>query len=256
MNWTDTHAHLYHEQFSTDRHEMVQRAIDKGVGRMFLPNIDTESISGMLEICAQFPQHLYPMLGLHPCDVFDNFKDVLTAMRTLFETHRFYGVGETGIDLYWDKSTLPLQIQAFEIQVQWAIELKLPLIIHARDSFDEITNVLDRYPNENLRGIFHCFTGTREQAEKVMRYGTFMMGIGGVLTFEKSGLAEVIKDVPLDYLVLETDAPFLAPKPFRGKRNESAYVAEVGAKLAQIKNLTDQEIAAITTANAQKMFAL
>jgi TatD DNase family protein len=254
MNWTDTHAHLYHEQFETDRQEMVQRAIDKGVGQMFLPNIDSDSIQGMLELCTQFPQHLYPMLGLHPCDVFDNYKDVLTSMRPLFNTHRFYGVGETGIDLYWDKSTLPLQIAAFEIQVQWAIELKLPLIIHARDSFDEITQVLDRNRHNDLRGIFHCFTGTLQQAEKVMDYGSFLMGLGGVLTFEKSGLAEVVKEIPLEYVVLETDAPFLAPKPFRGKRNESAYVAEVGAKLAQVKNLTDQEIAAITTANAKKMF--
>ena len=256
MKWTDTHAHLYHEQFAEDRIAMVQRAIDAGVSYLFLPNILEASIQPMLDLCDHFPHHCFPMMGLHPCDVKENYTEVLDRMKLEFTKRKYYGVGETGIDLYWDKTTLDIQIKSFETHVEWAKELNLPLIIHARDSFDEICEVLDRMHDERLRGIFHCFTGPLEQAHKVMSYQTFMMGLGGVLTFEKSGLAEVMKEVPIDYLVLETDAPFLAPKPYRGKRNESSYLPHIGARLAQAKNLTDQEVAAITTANAMKMFAM
>lgn len=252
----DTHTHLYLDAFDDDRHVMVRRALETGVTRMLLPNIDLASIAGMHALCDAFPDNCFPMMGLHPCDVKDNFREVLNRMETLFSQRKYVAVGETGIDLYWDKTTLHHQIESFEIQVEWAKRLNLPIVIHARDSFNEIFEVLDRVNDATLRGVFHCFTGDVQQARKIMDYGGFMMGIGGVLTYEKSGLGQVVKDIPLESLILETDSPFLTPKPYRGKRNESAYVKFVAEKLAEVKNLSLQEIAAITTANAQEMFRL
>lgn len=252
----DTHTHLYLEAFNEDREAMIARALEAGVKHMLLPNIDLESIDGMHALCDSFPENCYPMIGLHPCDVKENFRTVLSKMEAMFEHRNYVAVGETGIDLYWDKTTLPLQIESFEIQVEWAKKRNLPLVIHARDSFNEIFEVLDRTNDESLRGVFHCFTGNAMQARKIMDYGGFMMGLGGVLTYEKSGLAEVVKDLPLEVIILETDSPFLTPKPYRGKRNESAYVKFVAEKLAEVKKLSLQEVADATSANAIEMFRL
>ena len=252
----DTHTHLYLDAFDDDRHVMVKRALETGVTRMLLPNIDMNSIAGMHALCDAFPQNCFPMMGLHPCDVKEDFRDVLRDMEELFGRRKYIAVGETGIDLYWDKTTLPHQIESFEIQIGWAKSMGLPIVIHARDSFNEIFEVLDRLNDESLRGVFHCFTGDLSQAKKIIDYGGFMMGLGGVLTYEKSGLGEIVKDIPLESLILETDSPFLTPKPYRGKRNESAYVKFVAEKLSEVKGIPLQEVAAITTANAEQMFQL
>ncbi|MFM7725506.1 MAG: TatD family hydrolase [Flavobacteriales bacterium] len=252
----DTHTHLYLDAFNDDRDAMISRALEAGVTRMLLPNIDINSIAGMHALCDAYPHNCYPMMGLHPCDVQENFRDVLSDMDALFEHRKYVAVGETGIDLYWDKTTLAQQIESFEIQIEWAKKRDLPIVIHARDSYNEIFEVLDRLNDDRLRGVFHCFTGNLQQAHKIMDYGGFMMGIGGVLTYEKSGLAEVVKDIPMEFLMLETDSPFLTPKPYRGKRNESTYVKFVAEKLSEIKQLSLQEIARITAANAESMFRL
>jgi TatD DNase family protein len=252
----DTHTHLYLDVFDEDRHSMVARAIEAGVKRMLLPNIDQSSIAGMHALCDAFPQNCFPMMGLHPCDVKEDFLSVLNEMELQFAKRKYVAVGETGIDLYWDKSTLHNQITSFEIQIEWAKRMNLPIVIHARESFNEIFEVLDRLNDDNLRGVFHCFTGSLEQAKKIMAYGGFMMGLGGVLTYEKSGLAQVVKDIPLEYILLETDSPFLTPKPYRGKRNESAYVKFIAEKLADAKQMSLHEIASITTANALALFQL
>ena len=250
----DTHTHLYLDAFENDRDEMIQRAIDSGVTKMFLPNIDEASIAGMHDLCSRFPGNVYPMMGLHPCDVKEDYRDVLHRMKSLLDNGRYIAVGETGIDLYWDKTTLPIQIEAFRIQVEWAKESGLPIVIHARESYNELFSVLDEMHDARLKGVFHCFTGSTEQARKIMFYGTFMMGIGGVLTYPKSGLAETVQSIPSEYLVLETDSPFLTPAPHRGKRNESGYIPLVLAKLADAKGVSPEELAAVTTANALRMF--
>ncbi len=254
MKLIDTHSHIYLPQFDEDRSAMMQRAREAGVRKIFLPNIDLESIPLMHQLCDSYPDVCFPMMGLHPCDVKDNYQEVLNAMRLHFSEKKYIAVGEIGIDLYWDKSTLAIQIEAFKIQIEWAKELKLPIVIHARESFDEIFKVIDEVNDENLRGVFHCFTGTLEQAKKVISYGGFMMGIGGVITYEKSGLDVVVKEIPMEFLVLETDSPFLTPKPFRGKRNESGYVKYVAEKMAASKGLSLDDIAKQTTSNALRMF--
>lgn len=254
MSLIDTHSHIYLPQFDEDLDAMIQRAKDAGVSKIFLPNIDLESIPLMHQLSDRFPDMCYPMMGLHPCDVKENYIEVLQTMRSMFTERRYIAVGEIGIDLYWDKSTLGIQIEAFKIQCDWAKELKLPIVIHARDSFDEIFSVMDEIHDEHLFGVFHCFTGNADQAKKVMSYGNFLMGLGGVLTYEKSGLDVVAKDIPMEYLVLETDSPFLTPKPFRGKRNESGYVKFVAEKLASIKGMSYEEVIAITGQNAIKLF--
>jgi TatD DNase family protein len=250
----DTHAHIYVPAFDEDRGQMMQRALDEGVKRIFLPNIDEASIPQMLTLCNEYPDVCSPMMGLHPCDVKDGFTEVLQRMRELFSQHHFIAVGEIGIDLYWDKSTLALQQEAFRIQIEWAKELSLPVVIHARESFDEIFEILDEVNDDKLTGVFHCFTGTVIQARKIMDYGGFMMGLGGVLTYEKSGLDAVAREIPIEYIVLETDSPYLTPKPHRGKRNESGYVKLVAQKLAEIKDLSLETIAEKTTANALSLF--
>lgn len=237
-----------------DRAEMIQRAAENQISKIFLPNINLESIPLMHAVCDAFPDVCSPMMGLHPCDVKEDFRDVLHAMHQWFARRKYVAVGETGIDLYWDKSTLEMQREAFRIQIKWAKELNLPIVIHARESFDEIFEILDDENDESLSGVFHCFTGSFSQAQKIMDYGGFMMGIGGVLTYEKSGLDIVVEKIPMEYLMLETDAPYLSPKPFRGKRNESGYVHYVAEKLASVKGLTLSETAQITSANALRLF--
>ncbi len=252
----DTHSHLYLPQFDEDREAMLQRALEADVRKIFLPNIDLDSIAGMLALCDAHPQVCYPMMGLHPCDVKENYKEVLSLIRSEFDKRKFIAVGEIGIDLYWDKTTLDIQVDAFKQQIDWAKQMQIPIVIHARESFDEIFAVLDEVNDESLFGVFHCFTGNESQANKVIDYGGFMMGLGGVLTYPKSGLDAVVKSIPLKYLILETDSPYLTPIPHRGKRNESAYVKIIAEKLALCKGVSLEEIALSTTQNALTLFKL
>lgn len=256
MIFIDTHTHLFSSSFDEDRCDVVQRAINAGVDKLLLPNIDVDSISSMYDLCNQFPENCFPMMGLHPGSVDENWeKNLLVIMEHLF-TRKNLAVGEIGMDLYWDKTFKEAQAHAFRQQVVWAKELKLPIVIHAREAFEEIFDIIDVLNDDNLQGIFHCFTGTIEQAEKIQEYGGFMLGLGGVLTYKKSGLDEVVKEIPLDMIVLETDSPYLPPTPHRGKRNESAYLIHIAEKLAEIKQMKLTEVAEITTANARRMFNL
>ena len=248
----DTHAHLYAKQFDEDRAAMIDRAIEKGVEKFYLPNIDSESIEGMLQLEKDYPDRCFPMMGLHPCSVKENFEEELKIVEQWLGKRKFSAVGEIGTDLYWDKTFYEQQKKAFIRQVEWAIDLDLPIIIHCRESMDLTIDLVQPYKGK-LRGIFHCFGGSLEQAQKIMDLD-FLMGIGGVLTFKKAKLDEVIKDIPLEYLVLETDSPYLAPKPFRGKRNESAYVRIVAEKMAEAKSCSLEEIAKVTSKNSDNLF--
>ena len=252
----DTHAHLYLPAFSDDIDDVVSRFIQSGVTRVLLPNIDLDSYAQMLALCDRWPDVFIPMLGLHPCDVKADWEYVLMELQAKKDERNFCAVGEIGMDLYWDKSFQEEQVSAFEAQIAWAKAWDLPIVIHARDAFDEIFGVLDRVHDDRLRGVFHCFTGTLEQANRVREYGGFLMGIGGVLTYPKSGLADVVRQIPLENLVLETDSPFLPPVPYRGKRNESSYVRLVAEALAGVKNCSLIEVAEHTTRNAKNMFRL
>lgn len=250
----DTHTHLYSESFDEDRTAMIERAIQEGVQKMLLPNIDVDSIEPMYTLCEQFPRNCFPMMGLHPGYINEKWEENLAIVKQhLFERENI-AVGEIGMDLYWDKTFKNEQAQAFRIQIEWAKELNLPIVIHARDAFDEIFEIVDDLNDSTLSGVFHCFTGNLEQAKRIENYGGFKIGIGGVLTYKKSGLDEVVKDIPLDLLVLETDSPYLPPTPFRGKRNESAYINYVAEKLADIKGMSVDELANITTQNAENLF--
>lgn len=254
MALIDTHAHLYLPQFDQDRQLTIQRALAEGVEKIFLPNIDLATLQPMLQLCDEFPEVCYPMLGLHPCSVTDDYEKLLFALKQQIDKRKYWGIGETGIDLYWDKSSLPIQIESFKIQVGWAKEFGLPLIIHARESYNEIFQVLDNLNDVSLKGIFHCFTGSIEQANHISDYGGFMMGIGGVITYEKSGLDKVVPHISMDKLVLETDSPYLAPKPHRGKRNESGYTRIIAEKVALSTGHSVEEIEEITTSNARGIF--
>jgi TatD DNase family protein len=251
---TDTHAHLYAKEFDFDRDAMMARALTAGVEKIYLPNVDLDSIPRMLELEAKYPDRCFAMMGLHPCSVEADYKTVLAEIEKQLFARKFVAVGEIGLDYYWSKDYVEEQKDAFRIQCRWAIELDIPIIIHARESMDDLILIVgEEKKDERLRGIFHCFGGTPEQAKKIMDLG-FWMGIGGVLTYKKSGLDEVVKDIPLEWLVLETDAPYLPPVPNRGKRNESGYVRFVAEKLAEVKGLTLEEVAAATTKNAEKIF--
>jgi len=253
MTFTDTHTHLYLEQFDNDRHAVVKNAIAEGIKYMLLPNIDSKTIQPMLDLCAAFPENVFPMMGLHPTDVKENYLDELEIVKKHLEKGGFYAVGEIGIDLYWDKTFLKEQQDALNRQIQMAKDFNLPIVLHVRDSFVEVFDIIDAHADQNLKGVFHCFTGTIEQAEKIITWG-FKLGIGGVLTYKNSGLDQVVKDIPLDHLILETDAPFLTPKPFRGKRNESAYIKHIAEKLSEVKNIHHREVAEHTTHNAMELF--
>ncbi|MGE0635052.1 MAG: TatD family hydrolase [Bacteroidia bacterium] len=255
MSLTDTHTHLYASEFDTDRTEMVERAIAAGVTKLFLPNIDSSSVEGMFQLCNQFPENCFPMMGLHPTSVKENYKEELEKLKTNFSKRKMYAVGEIGIDLYWDKTFFTQQQLAFETQIKWANEFSLPIVIHSRNSFNEIVEVLQKNKKENPHGIFHCFSGSKEQAEKAISLG-FKLGIGGVLTYKNSGLGQAIADIDMKHLVLETDSPYLTPVPHRGKRNESLYITLVAQKLAEIKNISVEEVGEITTANAKEVFGV
>jgi TatD DNase family protein len=255
MTLIDTHTHQYSKEFDKDRAESIQRCLDNGITKLYLPNVDSESIPRMLEMEAQFPGICFAMMGLHPCSVQQNYKEELVIVKEWLDKRKWAAIGEIGIDLYWDKTFLKEQQEAFRQQINWAMEYDLPIVIHARDSFNEIFEVMDSF--EKLpKGIFHCFTGNQQQAEKVISYGGFKMGIGGVLTFKNSGLDKVLEQVGLEHLVLETDSPYLAPIPHRGKRNESSYVKLVAEKLAEVKNISYEEVAAVTSKNALELFSV
>lgn len=254
--FVDTHCHLYHKQFDADREDMVRRALDAGVTRMLLPNIDMESVAPMHALAEAHPGVCLPMMGLHPCSVGEYPATDLSEVERLLHTGRYHAVGEVGIDLYWDKTWIAQQREAFRLQVMWARELDLPVVIHCRESFDEVITILEAENAPELRGVLHCFTGTPEQAQRILALGGFMLGIGGVITYPKGGLFETMQVVGAAHCVLETDSPFLAPIPHRGKRNESAYIPVIAARLAEATGHTVDEIAAITTANAVKLFGL
>lgn len=255
MIFVDTHTHLYLEQFDDDRELIVQNAIDKGVKFMLLPNIDQGSFDQMQLLSKQFPKNCLPMIGLHPTSVGENYRDELRFVEQESSTGKYCAVGEIGIDLYWDKTYKEQQEEAFRHQLRLAKQYNLPVSIHTRDAFNEIYNIVAEEKSDNLKGIFHCFTGTIEQAEKIAGLG-FLMGIGGVVTFKNSGLDKVLKEIPVNRLVLETDSPFLAPTPFRGKRNESAYTIMIAEKIAEIKEISLEEVAEVTSQNAIRIFNL
>jgi TatD DNase family protein len=251
---TDTHTHLFLPEFDTDRAEMMLRTLDKGVTKCFLPNIDVSTISSLFKTCYEFPSACYPMMGLHPCSVNANYESQLTEIKDWFSKRKFYGVGEIGIDLFHDITFAEQQKTAFRIQVEWAKEMNLPIIIHSRNSFNEVIDIVTELHDSRLKGIFHCFSGTVEEAKRVMELKSFKMGIGGVVTYKKNSLPQVLSEVPLSSIVLETDSPYLTPTPFRGKRNESSYLWYVAEKLSEIYSLSLEKIAEVTTGNAMEVF--
>lgn len=254
MEFIDTHAHLYASEFNEDINEVVQRAISEQVKRIYLPNIDVDSIDAMNKLVDSYPDLFYAMMGLHPCYVTKDYKSQLEFIANAFENKNYVAVGEIGIDLYWDKSLLKEQQAVFAQQVQWSIERGLPFVIHARDSFQEIFEVLRDFNPTDLKGIFHCFTGELNEYEEIKKLGDFKIGIGGVVTYKKSTLPTVLQHIPLSDVVLETDAPYLTPTPFRGKRNESSYLTYIAEKLASIYNCSLTHVAKTTSANAITLF--
>ncbi|WP_411894225.1 TatD family hydrolase [Winogradskyella sp. A2] len=252
---TDTHTHLYSEAFDDDRSEMIKRAIDANIKRFFIPAIDSTYTNSMLQLEMDFPNNIFLMMGLHPTHVKENFKDELSHVEEMLAQRKFYAVGEIGIDLYWDKTTLDIQIEAFKYQINLAKQYKLPIVIHCRESFDEIFQVLEEEKSDDLYGIFHCFTGTLEQAHKAISYN-MKLGIGGVVTFKNGKIDQFINQIDLKHIVLETDSPYLAPKPYRGKRNESYYIIKVLEKLSELYNMSKEEIASITTENSKTVFGI
>lgn len=250
---TDTHTHLYSEAFDEDRREMMQRAIDCGVTRFFIPAIDSTYTKAMLQLEQDFPDFVFLMMGLHPTSVKDNYKEELKQVEDLLNNRSFVAIGEIGIDLYWDTSTLNIQKEAFRYQIQLAKKYKLPIVIHCRESFDEIFEILEEEKSEDLFGIFHCFTGTLEQAHQAISYN-MKLGIGGVVTFKNGKINQFLNQIDLKHIVLETDAPYLSPTPYRGKRNESSYIIKVLDKLSDIYNMSQEKIAEITTANSKNVF--
>lgn len=255
MIFTDTHTHLYSDSFDTDRDQVIANAIEAGVSRFFLPGIDASYISGMRALKAAYPDQMHLMSGLHPTHVKENYKEELAVLEGFLDTDSCVGVGEIGIDLYWDRTFLAEQQAAFDAQISWAKSRKLPIVIHCRDAFDEVFEVLEAHKGPLLRGIFHCFTGTYEQALRAISYG-MKLGIGGVLTFKNGGLDRFIDQIELSHLVLETDAPYLAPAPYRGKRNESAYLLQVASRLSELTGQSLADIATLTTQNSKDVFGI
>lgn len=250
----DTHTHLYAEEFDEDRKETIQRALNKGITEFYLPAIDSESHEKMLQLESEYPNQIFSMMGLHPCYVKpESWERELELVKKYLDERHFPAIGEIGIDLYWDKSTLDIQIKAFEQQIDWAIEKDLPIVIHTRESFDETFDVLERKKHPKLRGIFHCFSGNLEQAIHALDLN-FILGIGGVVTFKNGKIDQFLNEIPLEKIVLETDSPYLAPVPFRGKRNESSYLDLVAGKLVDIYQKDFAEIDRITTENATRIF--
>ncbi len=255
MKITDTHTHIYSEAFDEDRDIMISRAIAQGVTRFFIPAIDSTYTEAMLKLKKNHPENVFLMMGLHPTHVKDNYEEELNHVEDMLAKRKFYAVGEIGIDLYWDKSTLKIQQEAFKYQIKLAKKYGLPIVIHCRESFDEIFEVLEQEKSDDLFGIFHCFTGTFEQAQQAISYN-MKLGIGGVVTFKNGKIDQFLHQIDLSHIVLETDAPYLAPVPYRGKRNESAYIIKVMEKLSEIYHVSLEEIANTTTKNSKDIFGI
>ena len=255
MKIIDTHTHLYLNQFKDDIDKVIQRSKDKGINKFIFPAIDSSHFNDMHDLKNKYPGSIYLMSGLHPVDVKENYKQELEFVVNSLKSHSYVAIGEIGIDLYWDKTYLKQQQDAFEFQIRLAIENDLPIVIHCREAFDEIFEILDKENCSKLRGVFHCFTGTLEQANRAIDLG-FVLGIGGVVTFKNGGIDKFLSQIDLKHIVLETDSPYLAPVPFRGKRNESSYITYIIDKLSEIYGLPIKEIASVTTKNAEKVFAL
>jgi len=251
----DTHCHLYSEEFMADIDAVIEQSASEGVQKFYLPAIDSNSIDAMLALEDRFPEKCLAMMGLHPCYVKENFRDELSIVSGWLTKRKFAAIGEIGLDYYWDKTFATEQQEAFRTQIELSIQYKLPIVIHTRNAMQDTINTVKEYIGKGVYGIFHCFGGSYETAQEIIAAG-FYLGIGGVLTYKKAGLAEVLEKIDLQHLVLETDSPYLSPVPFRGKRNESSYLKYIVAKLATVKNVSVEEVAAITTANAQKIFGL
>ena len=255
MIFTDTHTHLYSKEFENESTQLIEKAIKNGVSRLFIPNIDLQSIQPLLDLVWQFPENCFPMMGLHPCSVAENVDEQLFQIQKWFKKRKFYAVGEIGLDFYWSLDFKEQQIMAFKKQCMWAIQQDLPINIHARNATPEVISILQEMKHPKLRGIFHCFSGNSLEAKQIVEMG-FYLGIGGVLTFKNSGLSEAIADIDLQNIVLETDAPYLAPVPFRGKRNESFYIIDIAKKLAELKQVSIKNVADITTENSNIIFGV
>ena len=255
MLFTDTHTHLYYETDASKQAQLMERCLANNIERLFLPNVDIASIEMIDNLVKQYPENCFAMAGLHPCDVKEDYIHQLQTIYTSIARRKIYAIGEIGIDLYWDKTTVQIQQDAFKKQITWAKELGLPIVIHCREAFDEVFEVLESEKDEKLRGIFHCFTGNLVHAKRAIALN-FYLGIGGVVTYKKAGLDLVLADIAIEHIVLETDSPYLAPVPFRGKPNESSYLIYIAQKVAEIYQLSLGEVAEITTENSKKVFGV
>jgi TatD DNase family protein len=253
MKLIDTHTHLYLDEFQCDRDQVLQKAINAGIEKFYLPSIDSSEAENLFKLEGKYPGICFAMMALHPCSIKENYKDELAFVYKNLQKRKFAAIGETGLDFYWDKTFVTQQYESLHTQIEWALEYQLPVVLHTRNAMRETIDVINEYIPRGLKGIFHCFSGTIGEAKEIIKAG-FLLGVGGVLTYKNSGLAEVIKEIDIDHLVLETDAPYLSPVPFRGKRNESSYLTYIAQKLADIKNISIEEVAAVTTANAEKVF--
>lgn len=251
--FVDTHSHIYSAEFSSDRSEVIANGLKSGVSKIVLPNIDSSTIKPLLDLAISNPDLFIPLIGLHPTSVKEDFHKELEIIEYWLNKRKFSGIGEIGIDLYWDKTFINEQVEAFRIQIGWAKKAGMPVVIHVRDSFPEVLEVIEQEKGESLRGVFHSFTGTAEQAAQVIELG-FKIGIGGIVTFKNSGLDAVVQQIKLEHILLETDSPWLAPVPYRGKRNESAYISIIAAKVAALHHTSTDEVSRITTQNAQQLF--
>ena len=251
--FVDTHSHIYSEDFSSDRNEVIANALKSGVNKIVLPNIDSSTIKPLFDLAYSNTDLFIPLLGLHPTSVKEDFHKELEIMEYWFNKRKFWGIGEIGIDLYWDKTFINEQVEAFRIQIGWAKRAGIPIVIHVRDSFPEVIEVIEQEKEDSLTGVFHSFTGTVDQAAHVIELG-FKIGVGGIVTFRNSGLDEIIQQIDLQHVLLETDSPWLTPVPHRGKRNESAYIAIIAAKVASLHNISVEEVGRITTQNAKQLF--
>lgn len=263
MKLIDTHCHVYDEAFDEDLDAVIARAREVGIERLLLPNINPDTLTRLIRVCNTWPDLCLPIIGLHPEDLSDDFHSQLSDLKAILDedrkegaAHRFIGIGETGLDLYWDKTRLDDQIVSFRAQIEWALEYDLPIVIHSRDSFRELHEVMSDYSDTPLRGVFHCFNGSAEQALALMEFKGFMFGIGGVLTYKKSSLPDVLPLIPLERIVLETDSPYLPPVPFRGKRNEPSFVVYTARKVAEVYGCTPDDVALVTNKNACSLFRL
>ena len=254
MYLIDTHTHIFSEEFDFDRAETIRRAVGTGVEKLLLPNIDLDSIASLHQVCDQYPCTCFPMMGLHPTSVGSDYIETLEKMRDCFSNRKYIAVGEIGVDLYWDKTFIQEQIVAFEEQLRWSIEWNLPVSVHVRKAYSQVFDSLDRVGADKLRGVFHCFGGSENELKKALTYKNFMFGINGVITYPKVNFRDYLTTVPIGRIVLETDAPYLPPVPYRGKRNEPAYIVNVAEKLAEIYNLSLTAVAEKTTENARQLF--